>query len=71
MSEVPLYQALEHFRAAAASCRLRISAEAARSANLPQPTPEAQVKSKCFTEMCGGSEEGSQLKVMDLCITQL
>jgi len=35
---------LEHFRAAASSCRLRIAAEAARSAaaNLQQPTPEAQ-----------------------------
>ena len=25
----------------------------------------------CFTEMCSGSEEGSYLRLIDFCITQL
>ena len=28
-------------------------------------------KNNCFTEMCSGSEEGSSLRLIDLCITQL
>jgi len=31
----------------------------------------AQSKNKGFTEMCSGSEEGSHLRLIDFCITQL
>ena len=32
---------------------------------------EAQFKNNYFAEMCSGSEEGSYLRLIDLCFTQL
>jgi len=29
----------------------------------------ARFKNNCFTEMCGGSKEGSYLRLIDFCIT--
>ena len=31
----------------------------------------SQLKKNCFTEICSGSEEGSYLRFIDFCITQL
>ena len=31
----------------------------------------SQCKSNCFTEMCSGSEAGSYLRLIDVCISQL
>ena len=31
----------------------------------------SQFKNNCFTEMCSSSEEGSYLRLIDICITQL
>jgi len=31
----------------------------------------SQFKNNYFTEMCSGSEEGSYLRLIDVCITQL
>ena len=35
------------------------------------PVHSSQFKNNCFTEMCSGSEEGSYLRLIDFCVTQL
>jgi len=40
----------------------------ARLCHLP---PSNRFKNKYFTEMCSGSEEGTYVRLIDLCITQL
>ena len=36
-----------------------------------QPCTSSQYKNEYFTEVCSGSEEGSYLRLIDFCITQL
>ena len=42
-----------------------------RSTPLRTKDGSAQFKHNYFAEMCSGSEEGSYLRLIDLCITQL
>ena len=57
------------------SLQRRAASHAPKQAYRQGPTTDgwvgSQLRKKCLVEMCSGSEEGSHLRLIDFCITQV